>query len=201
MAPFDYSTVKVEDLELHREPRKSQFTIVHKPSGAVAQEPVVPDTFSPARFRRPTQLPKENRTKGMVGYIEGADSESKSLFVILEGDGAKNEYIEALVASPDTLKACFEGAPKTDKPAKTEAPEASAAPATPAAAEVDPSEVPTAAPTSPIADTPGEDASESLAAVAVAADSEAGQAEPAEVVDVPDSSMSELDELLSGLDN
>jgi hypothetical protein len=113
---LDYSTVQASDLEMVREPRKSTFTVIHKPTNTVGTTPVVPGTLSEARFRRVgSKLPKENRVAGMEGYIEGVDEADTGIFAIVtaaEGREAKNEYLEALVANPAALKATFEGKPK-----------------------------------------------------------------------------------------
>lgn len=113
---IDYSSVKAEDLIMQREPRKATITVLHKPSGKVASDPVVPSDKSGARFRRPSTLPKENRQKGMEGYIEGANKNGLYVIIGNPGDeGYKNEYLEALANDPEALKASFEGTPKAAK--------------------------------------------------------------------------------------
>jgi hypothetical protein len=125
MTGIDYSTVSRDDLELIREPRKSQFTVVHKPTGAVGSTPVVPGSLSPARFRRPTNMPKENRAPHMEGYIEGREEDTQGFYIIVAGETPRNEYLDALAGDADALRATFEGASSQGTAAPTaEAPTA-----------------------------------------------------------------------------
>jgi len=109
MTTIDYGGVSRDELEMTREARKSQFSVVHKPSGAVALAPVVPGSLAPARFRRPANMPKENRVKEMEGYVESTREEDTQLYIITTGESARNEYLDALVADPNALRASFEG--------------------------------------------------------------------------------------------
>lgn len=107
MAELDFSNIKAEDLEMRREPRKSRFTVVHKPTGTVGENPVSPGSHTEARFRKPTNLPKENRVANMDGYVEGVGDDDKGFWPIIKGDEPKNEYLVALVADPEALKITF----------------------------------------------------------------------------------------------
>lgn len=141
MSTIDYASVKREDLEMKREPRKAQITVVHLPTGTVASDPVVPGSLTPARFRRPTNLPKENRLKGMEGYIEGQEEDTKTFFPIYTGENPKNEYLDALANDPEALKASFEGTKgKAAPPTTPETPEETIAAAAPAADAEPPAE-------------------------------------------------------------
>lgn len=200
MTTIDYASVKREELEMHREPRKSQFTVVHKPSGAVATDPVVPGSLTPARFRRPSNLPKENRVAGMEGYIESTSEDDKQFFLIIEAAenrAAQNQYLDALAGDPAALQRSFEGPAKTASEVKAAggqqtAPEAaSEAPAPERQAESqpgptvpEPEEVPADAPEPAEEPTPAESGVEEPAPVGAA---------------VGDSD--DLDDLLAGLDS
>lgn len=199
MTTIDYGSVNREDLEMHREPRKSQFTVTHKPTGAVATDPVVPGSLTPARFRRPSNLPKENRVAGMEGYIESTSEDDKQFFLIIEAGenrAAQNQYLDALAGDAAALQRSFEGPAKTAAEVKSAggqqtAPEAaSEAPEPERQAESQPG--PTVpSPEDAPADEP-EPAEEPTPA-------ESGlDAEPAAVA-VGDSD--ELDDLLAGLDS
>jgi len=110
---IDYASVTVADLDIKREPRKSKFALVHTPTGRIAEDPVVPGSLTEARFRRHTGLPKENRIKDMIGYIESKDDDDKNFYPIVGGENPRNEYLDALTKDPAALKACFEGPPQT----------------------------------------------------------------------------------------
>lgn len=186
MSTIDYTQVSRDDLEMLREPRKSQFTVRHKPTGVVAQSPVIPGSLSPARFRRPSNLPKENKVEGMEGYIEGRNESDTALYVITTGEKARNEYLDALASDPVALKACFEGISK-EAPTQAQVPgESSPAPPSPPAAETTPAEQPSS--------TSGEELVEQPSDVSAPAEAAAADDTPIEGVE------DELDDLLSKLE-
>ncbi len=123
MTDIDYSLVKREDLAIVREPRKSKFHVIHKPTGKISETPVAPGSGVEARFRRPSVLPKENRLKDMEGYIEGRDSEDKSFWVIVGGSSPRNEYLDALAKDPEALKASFDPSPSAELRSKARIPD------------------------------------------------------------------------------
>lgn len=111
---MDYSTVKAEDLELVREPKRSAFAVKHVPTDTIGTSPVIPGTTSLARYHSPSGLPKEER-KGLSGYIASVDKGVQAIYKIpVKGD---NEYFAALAADPEALKLTFEGVPKPVKEA------------------------------------------------------------------------------------
>jgi len=112
IANFDYSSVKPEDLEMRREPRKSKFIVIHKPSSTRAEDPVSPGAYQEVRFRRPAGMPKENRPKDMTGFIE-ARGEGGKIFPIVETEGVEtNHFLIELANDPEALKRSFEGQPE-----------------------------------------------------------------------------------------
>lgn len=198
---FDYTTCQHTDLEMLREPRKSVIKVKHKPSGAIAESPVVPGPLSAARFRRATNLPKENRVKDMDGYIEGGPDD-KVLFPIIAGETPKNEYLEALAKDPAALKASFEGTPKQSKSAEKQQDEPPAPSATPQApvaappAQVAPDAAPATVdpPAAPAAQTP-----EVAATPPASAEAPQPAAEPAPTSS-EDPELGELDDILATLE-
>lgn len=194
MSTIDYGSVTRADLEMTREPRKSQFTVVHKPTGTVATDPVVPGSYAPARFRRPTNLPKENRQVNMEGYIESTNEEDTQLYVITIGDEASNEYLDALVGDTEALRISFEGragvvAPTVVQSGQQTAPEAATEAPSPDAVS---------------AGAPMEEVSESDPALAARQESEADEPQPnTDIVPeaVGDVGTEELDDILAKLNS
>jgi hypothetical protein len=160
MSTIDYTTVKPEDLEIVREPRKSKIRLRHIPSGTLAETPLSPGTLKEVRFRRHNSLPKENRQKDMTGYIETTSDDTAGFWPIIGEPGQenfRNDYLIAVAADANALKASFEGAdkagPATDEPKAPAPPKAAADPtvapdgtAQPAAPTEPPVEVATTTP-------------------------------------------------------
>lgn len=111
MSQLDYNAITSADLELVREPRRSTFTVVHKPSGTVGKTPVIPGSHEPARFRRPNKVPKENRSADMIGFVEGR-GDASGMWPLIGGDNPRNEFLVALCEDKEALRKTFEGVPE-----------------------------------------------------------------------------------------
>jgi hypothetical protein len=186
---IDYTKVNGADLEMRREPRKSKFSVVHKPTGAVAEDPVAPGNYAEVRFRRPAGMPKENRPKDMTGYVESRSETGGAVWPIIETtkkEGDKdvttvdNQFLTALANDPEALKRSFEGQPAEAGGADAESASSNgASTTTPEAAAA---------------------AAAAAAGTAQAPQAPAAPAPEADAVELPGEQKKELDDLLAGLE-
>jgi hypothetical protein len=106
-ATITWGSVRAEDLEIVRVPRKSHFTVRHRPTGIIAERPVLPLTLEQAKWHNAVTLDKRYRTvKGITGWISSVNRENHVVFLVSVRGG--NEYLKALAADVEALRQSFD---------------------------------------------------------------------------------------------
>ena len=117
-ANIDYASVKPEDLEVVREPKKSHFKVRHIPTGAVGEAPVLPVSLDRAKYHSIATLEPRYQQRGVTAWVGSANKDNPTVYLVSVRGG--NEYLQALAQDVEALLWTFD--PPKGKPGRPRKP-------------------------------------------------------------------------------